>query len=104
MAETPSRVDSGFGKSRHRLSDEFKLASQSKKKIFGLFKSSNSSSGRRPTISAPSNATHLTHVGIDGETGKLVVRARLISRNGFPLRLLSPQWRFQSASSGRSIH
>jgi hypothetical protein len=69
MSTTPARMDSGLGKAK-RLSDSTK--GDGKKKIFSLFKSSPSTS-RRPTISAPSNATHNTHVGIDNETGKLTV-------------------------------
>jgi p21-activated kinase 1 len=54
-----------------RLSDGGKDGSKKNSKLFSLFKSTPS---RRPTISAPSNATHITHVGIDNETGKLTVR------------------------------
>jgi hypothetical protein len=59
-----------------------------KKKIFSLFKSSPSTS-RRPTISAPSNATHITHVGIDNETGKFTVSSSRFS--SLPQTALTPR-------------
>jgi p21-activated kinase 1 len=54
--------------SSKRLSDELKAKKKSGFSISSLFKSPG-----RPTISAPENPVHITHVGVDNRTGEFTV-------------------------------
>jgi hypothetical protein len=54
--------------SAKRLSDELKAKKKSSFSISSLFKSPG-----RPTISAPENPVHITHVGVDNRTGEFTV-------------------------------
>jgi p21-activated kinase 1 len=57
---------------RQRYSDEARPDGK-KKSMFANLLNGVKSSPRRPTISTPSNPMHVTHVGIDNETGKFTV-------------------------------
>jgi hypothetical protein len=58
---------------RQRYSDEARPDGK-KKSMFANLLNGVKSNPRRPTISTPSNPMHVTHVGIDNETGKFTVR------------------------------
>ena len=66
---------SGYVSPRQRYSDEAKP--DKKKNVFASFLNGVKSSPRRPTISTPSNPMHVTHVGIDNETGQYTVSRRV---------------------------
>lgn len=74
--------------SSKRLSDELKAKKKSGFSISSLFKSPG-----RPTISAPENPVHITHVGVDNRTGEFTV-----SSFAFP-HLLANQSLTQPGSS-----
>ncbi|CAD0107810.1 unnamed protein product [Aureobasidium uvarum] len=57
--------------SSKRLSDELKAKKKSGFSISSLFKSPG-----RPTISAPENPVHITHVGVDNRTGEFTEQKR----------------------------
>lgn len=60
--------------SRQRYSDETKESKVLKKKSgFSSLMSSLVGAPRKPTISAPENPVHVTHVGYDQETGEFTV-------------------------------
>ena len=68
------RGDLGVRNPRQRLSDEAKAEGKLRKKsglssLFGNLVGS----PRKPTISAPENPVHVTHVGYDQETGEFTV-------------------------------
>jgi len=65
---------------RQRYSDEARPDGK-KKSMFASFLNGVKSGPRRPTISTPSNPMHVTHVGIDNETGKFTV--------GLPIETIS---------------
>lgn len=76
---TPPRSDSSGTKSpRQRYSDEARPESTRKKSVFSSIFNGVKGNSRRPTISTPTNPTHVTHVSIDNETGKYTVRSRLL--------------------------
>lgn len=60
--------------SSKRLSDELKAKKKSGFSISSLFKSPG-----RPTISAPENPVHITHVGVDNRTGEFTVSSLALS-------------------------
>jgi p21-activated kinase 1 len=75
----PPRVDtsSGTNIAGKRFSDEGKeprIAGVLRKKSgFSTFMTSLVSSPKKPTISAPENPVHVTHVGYDSNTGQFTV-------------------------------
>ena len=69
----PPRSDTSLSASK-RYSDEGKsLAPRRKKNGFSSFVSSVLGSPRNMKISAPGNPVHVTHVGVDSETGQFTV-------------------------------
>lgn len=69
---TPPRTkESGYVSPRQRYSDEAKP--DKKKSVFANLLNGVKSTPRRPTISTPTNPMHVTHVGIDNETGQYTV-------------------------------
>lgn len=82
---TPPRSNqSGYVSPRQRYSDEAKP--DKKKSVFANLLNGVKSSPRRPTISTPSNPMHVTHVGIDNETGQYTVRSIVPMRSVAPTR------------------
>lgn len=77
-----------------RFSDESKEPKMSvlrKKSGFSGFMTSLVGSPKKPTISAPENPVHVTHVGYDSSTGQFTVSLLLLSPPpplllSFPLR------------------
>ncbi len=67
---------------RQRYSDEARSDGK-KKSMFANLLNGVKSGPRRPTISTPSNPMHVTHVGIDNETGKFTVRSPGYSSLGY---------------------
>lgn len=85
---TPPRSNqSGYVSPRQRYSDEAKP--DKKKSVFANLLNGVKSSPRRPTISTPSNPMHVTHVGIDNETGQYTVRTII------PMPSVAPPFRRQ---------
>jgi len=79
---SPPRSDasSGTKSPRQRYSDDASGTSGEKKKknVFSTLINGMGIGGtRRPTISTPTNPMHVTHVGIDNETGEYTVRCHL---------------------------
>lgn len=72
QAATGRRMEDIRG-ARQRYSDEVRENKVLKKKS-GFSSFFNLSSPRKPTISAPENPVHVTHVGYDQETGEFTVR------------------------------
>lgn len=70
---TQPRGDLGARSPRQRLSDEAKEGKLRKKSGFSSFMNNLVGSPRKPTISAPENPVHVTHVGYDQETGEFTV-------------------------------
>jgi p21-activated kinase 1 len=70
--------------SSKRLSDELKAKKKSGFSISSLFKSPG-----RPTISAPENPVHITHVGVDNRTGEFTVSC-FVSLHPLPYQPLTP--------------
>ena len=70
---TNNSSSSGYVSPRQRYSDEAKP--DKKKNVFANFLNGVKASPRRPTISTPTNPMHVTHVGIDNETGQYTVSA-----------------------------
>ena len=69
-----SRDNQGIWGPRQRLSDEGKEGKQRKKGGgFSSFMNNLVGTPRKPTISAPGNPVHVTHVGYDQETGEFTV-------------------------------
>lgn len=68
-----SRGDLGLRSPRQRLSDEAKEGKLRKKSGFSSFVNNLVGQPRKPTISAPENPVHVTHVGYDQETGEFTV-------------------------------
>lgn len=72
--------DSGTRSPRQRYSDEARETNKLKKKSgFSSFMNNLVGTPRKPTISAPENPVHVTHVGYDQNTGEFTVCAVLIS-------------------------
>lgn len=67
------RADLGMRSPRQRLSDEAKEGKLRKKSGFSSFVNNLVGTPRKPTISAPENPVHVTHVGYDQETGEFTV-------------------------------
>jgi len=71
--------DSGARSPRQRYSDEARETNKLKKKSgFSSFMNNLVGTPRKPTISAPENPVHVTHVGYDQQTGEFTVRFRQI--------------------------
>jgi len=69
--------DSGARSPRQRYSDEARETNKLKKKSgFSSFMNNLVGTPRKPTISAPENPVHVTHVGYDQQTGEFTVRFR----------------------------
>lgn len=67
--------DSGARSPRQRYSDEARETNKLKKKSgFSSFMNNLVGTPRKPTISAPENPVHVTHVGYDQNTGEFTVR------------------------------
>nr|ACS91347.1 serine/threonine-protein kinase [Zymoseptoria tritici] len=67
----PRAEPSGMRSPRQRYSDEAKDSKSGKKKSgFSSFMNNLVGAPRKPTISAPENPVHVTHVGYDQETGE----------------------------------
>lgn len=65
---------SGMRSPRQRYSDESREGKAQKKKSgFSNFVNNLVGTQRKPTISAPENPVHVTHVGYDQETGEFTV-------------------------------
>lgn len=83
----PPRVDassSGTNIAGKRFSDEAgkepRIAGVLRKKSgFSTFMNSLVNSPKKPTISAPENPVHVTHVGYDSNTGQFTVSASFLS-------------------------
>lgn len=76
-----SEKSQGFSQSK-RFSDESKEPKMSvlrKKSGFSGFMTSLVGSPKKPTISAPENPVHVTHVGYDSSTGQFTVSLHLIA-------------------------
>jgi p21-activated kinase 1 len=72
MDEVPTPA--GVRTPRQRYSDEAKESKVLKKKSgFSSLMASLVGTPRKPTISAPENPVHVTHVGYDQETGEFTV-------------------------------
>lgn len=72
---TPRAGDSGARSPRQRYSDEAREGNKLKKKSgFSSFMNNLVGAPRKPTISAPENPVHVTHVGYDQNTGEFTVR------------------------------
>ena len=70
--------DSGARSPRQRYSDEARETNKLKKKSgFSSFMNNLVGTPRKPTISAPENPVHVTHVGYDQNTGEFTVRPSL---------------------------
>jgi hypothetical protein len=70
--------DSGARSPRQRYSDEARETNKLKKKSgFSSFMNNLVGTPRKPTISAPENPVHVTHVGYDQQTGEFTVRPSL---------------------------
>ncbi|KAM0723955.1 hypothetical protein Q7P37_000946 [Cladosporium fusiforme] len=68
---TPRSGDSGARSPRQRYSDEAREGNKLKKKSgFSSFMNNLVGAPRKPTISAPENPVHVTHVGYDQNTGE----------------------------------
>jgi hypothetical protein len=66
--------DSGARSPRQRYSDEARETNKLKKKSgFSSFMNNLVGTPRKPTISAPENPVHVTHVGYDQNTGEFTV-------------------------------
>lgn len=71
---TPRSGDSGARSPRQRYSDEAREGNKLKKKSgFSSFMNNLVGAPRKPTISAPENPVHVTHVGYDQNTGEFTV-------------------------------
>lgn len=71
---TPRGEPSGMRSPRQRFSDESREGKATKKKSgFTNFVNNLVGTQRKPTISAPENPVHVTHVGYDQETGEFTV-------------------------------
>ena len=67
--------DAGARSPRQRYSDEARETNKLKKKSgFSSFMNNLVGTPRKPTISAPENPVHVTHVGYDQNTGEFTVR------------------------------
>lgn len=85
-----SEKSQGFSQSK-RFSDESKEPKMSvlrKKSGFSGFMTSLVGSPKKPTISAPENPVHVTHVGYDSSTGQFTVSLHLVAPPLQPLSLL----------------
>lgn len=72
---TPPRSDNDATSAKQRLSDEASGAGMRSRKKSGFSKFVTSMLGSpKPSIGAPVNPVHLTHVGVDNETGQFTVR------------------------------
>lgn len=71
---TQPRGDLGVRSPRQRLSDEAKEGKLRKKSGLSSVWNNLVGAPRKPTISAPENPVHVTHVGYDQETGEFTVR------------------------------
>ena len=91
--------DAGARSPRQRYSDEARETNKLKKKSgFSSFMNNLVGTPRKPTISAPENPVHVTHVGYDQNTGEFTVRPTLLYSisvmtimlfNGFSSHLVS---------------
>jgi hypothetical protein len=85
--------DSGARSPRQRYSDEARETNKLKKKSgFSSFMNNLVGTPRKPTISAPENPVHVTHVGYDQNTGEFTVRL-------FPFHGISTYMSFGHLSS-----
>lgn len=74
--------DAGARSPRQRYSDEARETNKLKKKSgFSSFMNNLVGTPRKPTISAPENPVHVTHVGYDQNTGEFTVRSSLDMKN-----------------------
>jgi p21-activated kinase 1 len=71
---SPRGEPSGMRSPKQRYSDESRESKANKKKSgFSNFVNNLVGTQRKPTISAPENPVHVTHVGYDQETGEFTV-------------------------------
>lgn len=76
MEEIQPRGDLATRSPRQRYSDEARESNKLKKKSgFSSFMNNLVGTPRKPTISAPENPVHVTHVGYDSSTGEFTVCA-----------------------------
>lgn len=99
---TPRAGDSGARSPRQRYSDEAREGNKLKKKSgFSSFMNNLVGAPRKPTISAPENPVHVTHVGYDQNTGEFTVRI-VLSRLDMWMAVATTQLSFTSCLASSS--